>query len=736
VCAALATPSAVGTSILARAVVRGGLAAVGLMTALGCGSPTARPPGDARGLGPAAAAGGPSAGPASTGAPFVAASAGPAGRPADASGADGSSPEDAGRAATLVIDVSAKGAPISPYLYGQFIEHLGRSIYGGIWAEMLEDRKFYFPITADYHPYRALESTAYPVVGASPWEIVGAASQVSMTTARPFVGGHSPLLRAGSGIRQRDLAVVAGKSYAGYVWARSGSGQGGALVVTLAWGDGPAQRVSRRLSVPAGDYSKVPFQLTATESTGSARLELAATGADLVVGAVSLMPADNVHGLRRDTLDLLKQLKATVYRWPGGNFVSGYEWRDGIGDRDRRPPRSNPAWTGVEHNDFGTDEFLAFCREVGAEPAIAVNTGFGDAYSAAQWVEYVNGSAQTAAGSARAKNGHAAPYGVKFWCVGNEMFGDWQLGYMKLEHYVLKHNRFAEAMRAVDPKAVLIGVGDIDALRTLQSPDGSRREVSWSQGMLEASADHMDLLSEHLYEGRTPWNKDGRADLATHVAKLRAAIRHKVERHQALQPSLPNLGGIRVPLAVDEWNYWHRDYAYGELGCTYDLADGLGVAAALHEYFRHTDLVHMAFYAQTVNVLGCIKTSKTAAEFETTGLVLRLYRERFGEIPLAVAPLPGSLAALDVSAALSRDGRTLTIGVVNPTTVAREVPVVLANARLRGKSTRWLVTGADEFAHNDPGAPRQVDVARLDGLDPASLAVPPVSCALFEIPIE
>ena len=113
------------------------------------------------------------------------------------------------------------------------------------------------------------------------------------------------------------------------------------------------------------------------------------------------MPADNVRGIRRDTLALLKQLNAPIYRWPGGNFVSGYDWRDGIGPRDRRPPRTNPAWTGVEHNDFGIDEFLDFCHEIDAEPMIAVNTGFGDDYSAAQEVEYATARADTIGGSWR-----------------------------------------------------------------------------------------------------------------------------------------------------------------------------------------------------------------------------------------------------------------------------------------------------------------------------------------------
>jgi alpha-N-arabinofuranosidase len=633
----------------------------------------------------------------------------------------------------LVVDTTARGEPISPYIYGQFIEHLGRCIYGGIWAEMIEDRKFYFPISADYHPYRSLENTPYPVVGASPWEIVGDPAGVRMEQAGAFVGKHSPLLAAGAAIRQHDLALVQGRKYDGYVWARTAAAGPAEIEVTIAWGAAPSDRQVEKLRVPGTEFARLPFSFTAGQSGTAATLELRAGPAALVIGTVSLMPADNVHGLRADTLALLKQLRGTVYRWPGGNFTSGYDWRDGIGDRDRRPPRANPAWTGVEHNDFGTDEFLAFCREIGAEPAIAVNTGFGDAYSAAQWVEYCNGSARSLAGGWRLANGRAEPYGVKFWCVGNEMFGEWQLGYMRLEHYTLKHNLVAEAMHAVDPHAVLVGVGDIDGLHTLTAPDGTKREISWSQGMLEACGGNMDLISEHFYEGRLPWNKDGRADLVTHVRKLRDTIRHKAERHRAIQSGLPALGGRIVPISMDEWNYWHRDYVYGELGCVYDLADGLGVAAGLHEYFRQTDLIHMAFYAQTVNVIGCIKTSKTAAEMETTGLVLQLYRDHFGEIPLALAD---AFAPADVSAALSRDGHTLSIGVVNPTLTPIELPLSLVHATAKGPATRWVVTGADEYAHNAPGLPRQVDVRPTADLDPARLQVPALSCAIFAIPLQ
>jgi alpha-N-arabinofuranosidase len=629
------------------------------------------------------------------------------------------------------LDAARSSAPISPFIYGQFIEHLGRCIYGGIWAEMLEDRKFYFPITADYAPYRSLRNSAFPVVGASPWQIVGNAGAVTMVREKAFVGSHAPRLQAGAGVRQRDLGLVAGRAYEGYVWALPLTGRA-VLEVGLSWGEGPADRTTTRLALVGTDYSKQAFRFTAaagTETGGA--LELRVVEGEVLLGPPSLMPADHVRGMRADTLALLKQLNSTIYRWPGGNFASGYDWRDGIGDRDRRPPRKNPAWTGVEHNDFGTDEFIAFCRELGTEPMIAVNTGFGDAYSAAQWVEYCNAAPSTIGGGWRRQNGHAPPYGVKYWCVGNEMFGPWQLGFMQMHHYTQKHNLVAAAMWKIDPSLVLVAVGDLTTINRNHDPDQAKSGKTCSHIMLEQCAGHLTMLSEHFYNGRVPWTKDGRTDLLTHVGMLRDSIRRKAEGHRKLQASLPHLQGRLVPIAMDEWNYWHREYAYGELGCVYELADGLGVAAGLHEYFRQSDLITMAHYAQTVNVIGAIKTTKTAAEMETTGLVLQLYRAKFGQIPLVI---DGDFAPLDVAAALTSDRKTLTIGVVNPTTATVDLRLLLAGREFAGSATRWHLTGPDAQAHNSPGKPRAVDVHRWEGAT-AGLQAPALSCSLFELPL-
>ena len=399
------------------------------------------------------------------------------------------------------------------------------------------------------------------------------------------------------------------------------------------------------------------------------------------------MPADNVHGWRADTLARLRELGGTVYRWPGGNFVSGYDWKDGIGDPDRRPPRKNPAWKGVEANDVGLHEFMDLMQMLGAEPYVAVNTGLGGAGSAAELVAYANGKKETPMGKLRARNGHPQPFGVSLWAVGNEMYGQWQLGHMSLADYVAKHKEIVRAMRAADPKIQLVAVGAVG---------------DWSKTMLSEAASDMTFISEHNY-----WQ--GKDDVVAHVAQVPAAIRKVADAYRGYRRDIPALAGTDIRIAFDEWNYWYGPFEYGELGVRYTLKDALGIAAGLHELARQSDLFAMANCAQTVNVLGAIKTTADAAELEPNGLVLALYRHHFGTIPVAVSEVP---SPLDVAAAFTTgDRRALTIAVVNPTARARRLRPELRGVTLTGLGRRFVMTGAGPLAHNEPGRPRGVDVA-------------------------
>jgi alpha-N-arabinofuranosidase len=617
-----------------------------------------------------------------------------------------------GQEYAVTIDAGKTGEPISKFIYGQFIEHLGRCIYGGIWAEMLEDRKFYFPITANYDPYRGTREVSkdspFAVVGASPWQIIGPADSVTMVKKDSFVGEQTPLIQPGGGIRQLNLGLVKNKKYVGYIYLKP-QRQNTNVSVSLVWGDEPGQRKSIQTLVVANDYGKYPFEFTAGADTVKGKLEIEVNRGPCFVGTVSLMPADNIEGMRADTLKLLKELNATMYRWPGGNFVSGYDWRDGIGDRDRRPPRKNPAWTGVEHNDFGMNEFIHFCRMLNAEPLITVNTGFGDAYSAAAELEYANGSTDTLMGALRAKNGDPEPFNVRYWAIGNEMWGRWQLGYMSLEQYVLKHNWVVDKMREVDPDIVPIASGNAG---------------QWSEGLLRNCADHIDLIAEHFYCQEKP-------NLVEHVAQIADNIKRKVEFHKQLREKLDSLKGKDIRIAMTEWNYWYGPHIYGELGTRYFHKDGLGIAKGLHEYFRNSDMIFLANYAQTVNVIGCIKTTKTDAAFETTGLVLELYRNHFGTVPVTVT---GDVQPLDVSAAWTEQRDALTIGIVNPTEQQHELAMDLKGVQLTGSGKLWLIANSDPMAYNEPGKNPKVVIEEkpVTGISD-KLNVPPLSISLFRL---
>ncbi len=612
----------------------------------------------------------------------------------------------------VVLDTAAAGAPASPLLYGQFIEHLGRSIYGGLWAEMLEDRKFYYPVTGEAPAWEMYtpgapswegEGHPYELLLRSPWLVLGDKKAVSMVKEGALAGEHSPQLvsagpKAPVGLAQERLALREGREYVGRI-VLAGDAAAGPVEVSLVWGGGASDRQTLVHPVLGAEWKTHPLRFRAGRSTDNGRLEIVARGAGaLRVGAVSLMPADNVDGWRGDTLARLRELDSPVYRWPGGNFVSGYDWKDGIGDPDRRPPRKNPAWKGVEPNDVGLHEFMDLCRLIDTKPYVAVNTGLGGPKGAAELVEYANGATTTIMGRRRAQNGRSRPFGVKLWAVGNEMYGDWQIGHMPLEKYVAKHREVVDAMRAVDPKIEPVGVGAVG---------------EWSQTMLGRAATHMSLISEHLYWQEKP-------DVVAHVAQAVDGIRKVAEAHRAYRREIPALKGRTVKVALDEWNYWYGPNEYGELGTRYFLKDGLGIAAGLHELFRDADVYEMANYAQTVNVIGAIKTTATEAELEPTGLVLALYRRHFGTLPVPVREQP---APLDVAAAWTADRTALTIAVVNPTLEARTLRLDAGAARLSGRGRRFVLTGDGPRAHNAPGQPRGVAVEE----SPAGPLVQPLS---------
>jgi alpha-L-arabinofuranosidase len=661
----------------------------------------------------------------------------------------------------VIVDAAKTRAPISPYLYGQFIEHIGDLVNRSVWAEMLDDRKFYHPISSEPPASSPVQNQAGPFRGrqVNRWLPIGPDPAVLMDREHPYLGEHTPLIKlAGSdprGIQQAGLVLRKSKMYAGRVVL---AGQPGAAVrVSLIWGPGPDDRQTLAIHGLKNTYAKFPWKFTAGGDSDNGRIEIAGTGVgSFHVGAVSLMPADNIRGFRRDTTGLLKRLHSGMYRFPGGNFLSAYEWRDAIGDPDRRPPRWDPVWSALQPNDVGTDEFLTLCELLGVDAFISVNAGFGDAHSAAELVEYVNGASSTAQGKLRAANGYPAPYKVKWWGIGNEMYGPWQFGHMALKQFVIKHNMFVNAMRGVDPTITLLATGatpDEMTVNGISLPLTGKvigdfgSEGDFSGGLLVNCLDNIDVMSEHFYsysKQRFDLSQNKRIaveeePLVEAVYRPANRVRNKVEAYEEYSRRIPGLNTKHVPIAIDEWALTRLPP---------NLKQTLANALVFQEMFRHTDLIVMAGHTMGTS---SIEFNATDAALNSTGLLFQLYRDHFGTVPLEVGgnspppppkyPVGGDQPQVnagsptypvDVTAAISSDGKRLTLAVVNPTQSIQKLQLTVKGIDLRGTGRAWHMTGPGVEAMTGL-TKHEVEVKEAPiGELPASLEIPPISIHLYE----
>ena len=297
------------------------------------------------------------------------------------------------------IDLQQTAQAVSPYEYGMFIEHIGALIYRSLWSEMLDDRKFYFPVKPE-EPQAPAPAQGGPFrnMQLRKWYPIGAAEAIVMDKDHPFVGEQSPRVELDAsmprGIRQSGFSLVKGKKYTGHIWLRATPGI--KVSLALSWGEGANNRQTVVLPALSQTYKELPFTFTAETATDAGAIEITSTGkGNFHVGAVSLMPAENLDGFRPEVITLLKQLHSGFWRLPGGNFISDFNWYHSVGPRDQRPPDFDYAWNAMQTNDVGMDEFMTFCKLIGVEPYITVNAGFGDAHSAAEEVEYINGATST-----------------------------------------------------------------------------------------------------------------------------------------------------------------------------------------------------------------------------------------------------------------------------------------------------------------------------------------------------
>lgn len=454
-------------------------------------------------------------------------------------------------------------------------------------------------------------------------------------------------------------------------------------------------------------------------------------------------PHADSNGLRKDVLAALRELNFRAIRYPGGNFLSGYRWLDGVGPRDQRPRRRDLAWQSIETNQFGTNEFIEFCREINTEPMLAVNMGTGTIQDAADLVEYCNAPVGTQFGDLRASHGYTDPHNVKYWCVGNEMDGPWQIGHLEAEDYGKKAREAAKMMRWHDKSIQLVLCGS--------SSIGMPTFPEWDRVALEYCWDQVDYHSLHYYAMNVEDDTDSFLALASEFESYLDTLTGVLRYVKAKTRSKHD-----VYLSWDEWNVWykaregsHMQGAWTEaphlIEEVYNLEDALVVAQWMNVFLRKSDVLKVACLAQIVNVIAPILTTRDAMLRQSIYYPFMLFSKLASGAALDVSvksPMYstkkfGDMPLLDVSASYDEATGAHAIFIVNRSQT-ETVPVNLHWQDRAPSAIRALhqICGGDPKAANTYENPDIVALERvtppaLDGSS-SSFTLPPLSFTVLE----
>lgn len=437
-------------------------------------------------------------------------------------------------------------------------------------------------------------------------------------------------------------------------------------------------------------------------------------------------------GIRRDTVEALRAVALPVLRWPGGCFADNYHWRDGIGPRAQRPRRHNLWWNQPETNQFGTDEFMRFCALIGTEPYLCTNVGSGTVQEASDWVEYCNSTQNTTLARLRAENGHAAPYNVRYWGIGNENWGCG--GNMRPEYYADLYAQFATYLRGRGGDMKLIACGSHPGI-----PQWDERFLETLKGRLGL----VDYVAIHIYSGHGSSDTDFTDD---EYYRLVIDAVDGMDRHIRRVSGLTQTAsgyGHEIGVILDEWGTWFRE-ATTPTGLYQQntMRDALWTAASFHCFHRHERLF-MTNMAQTINVLQALVLTRGPELIVTpTFHVYEMFKpHRGGRLVASSVTSPSistaegrSTDAVSVSATVSEDGARLFASLVNLDLSAACEVALDAGADWRLRQARRLGC-ADVRDHNTFEAPKAVQPEALpaDALRPdGTLSLPARSITTLE----
>jgi len=332
-------------------------------------------------------------------------------------------------------------------------------------------------------------------------------------------------------------------------------------------------------------------------------------------------PLSDEKGFRKDVMAAVKDLKPSLVRYPGGNFVSNYNWTDGVGPKAERVPRMELAWHRLETNEFGTNEFLDYTKAIGTEPYFAVNMGTGTIEEARRWVEYCNVKEGPYYAELRKKHGYPEPYNIKYWGLGNEMDGPWQMGHLDAIDYTKKAREAAKLMQRTSPGIKLIAAGSSN-YRPGADPD------YWNETVLNELKDVIDYIALHIYVGNPDSNYYNFMATPLVLEQRTKIVKGFINK---VMQTANRAGREPIYIAWDEYNVWYRARggaaAVGKnaLEEKYNLEDALVIACCLNAFIRNADVVKMANMAQLVNVIAPIFTSEKGLFKQTIYYPLQLF---------------------------------------------------------------------------------------------------------------
>jgi alpha-N-arabinofuranosidase len=432
-------------------------------------------------------------------------------------------------------------------------------------------------------------------------------------------------------------------------------------------------------------------------------------------------------GFRGDVMDLVRDLNLPIVRYPGGNFVSNYDWEDGIGPRDKRPARLDLAWKTTETNEVGTDEFIKWCRKAGTEPMLAVNLGTRGFTEALALLEYCNHPGGSYWSDLRRKNGAKDPHNVRVWCLGNEMDGPWQMNHRTAYEYGRIANEVGRGMKVFDKSLELIACGSSNA----QMPT----YASWEAEVLTECFDNVDYISLHTYWDN--WDNDYLNFVAKSVPLDRYihTVGGIIDYVKAKKRSKHN-----VHISFDEWNVWYHSRKQGVsdgegvnwrkappiLEDAYDFDDVILVGCALNTFIRRSDRVRIACIAQLVNVIAPIMTENGGSAWKQTIYYPLYFASKYGrgdalnvavDVPTYDVKVADDVPYVDVAAVRSRDGKRLTLFVVNrhPDEDVT-LDVGLAGFKATAIADHMMIAHPDPHATNTARHPDRVKPARGKGI--------------------